>query len=532
MTEGPPTPTTEPEQDSGQHQPSALASRLFSGTVYTVLFQGVDRLSGFLQNVIVARILGAAGFGILGLVVSAATVFYAPLGAFEETVMKFSAELEGERRRQIERVLGTALAVLMLIGVISAIVCVVLAEGMTSGGGDQGLTGADAARAASLVRLESLQVLMRPGVVMATGILGGLLLIDVVAKRNIGVRALLLVGSVVGAKLLGLPGVVLAILVAEAASFAVSWHIARNGLRERGVRLRLGDWRAAKELISFVSPLYLATVVAGIGPWYSMAALTGGLGAEAAGFWRVALAFFTTARAVSIAVGYTSLPMTTHLLSTGGARLAAALTRVMRVSLWVNGAVAVLLVLAARSLVPLLYGDGFAAAWPAAAIVSLSTITVALRSPLFSYLVGSGQARMLLLIEVVGIGAYVAVLWLGAAAYGPVGLAVAYGGYLFLSLLPALWCAAAKHDLAVTQLLPLWCGAMVVALGGAGIAFLLPEGLRLAIGAPYGLIVLIGAVVGLSRTDPDVLSMIADRFRSRLGAGSGRRPEVPPDEDE
>jgi O-antigen/teichoic acid export membrane protein len=515
MMDPSPPPTTEPEESrKDAREGSGLGPRLFLGTLYSIGFQGMNRLSGFLQSVIVARLLGPSDFGILALVTSSLQVFYNPLRAFEDNIVKFAAEAQGERRPAVERILGTALLLLAVVGVSAWVLCLVLAPRMTRGGGSEGLSLVEAARATSLVRLGSAQVLMQPLVVMATGILGGLLLIDVVAKRNIAVRLLLLAGTVVGAKLLGLAGVIWAIVVTELAAVLVSCHLARLALRERDLRLRMGDRRSVREFLSLVAPYYVTTVITGLGPWFSVFVLSRAVGPETAGYWRVALAFFTVSRSISLAVGYTSLPMTTHLLSTNGARLSSALTRVIRISLWVNGGIAVVLVLFAVRLVPFLYGAEYSGAWSAAALLAISTLTMAVRQPLLSYLLGSGQVLVLLFTEAAGVGLYALSVWLGAPSWGVMGVAWAYSGYLLVTLIPPLWCCVVRGNIYLTKLLPIWGGTMAAAVGAGAIVFLLSVDLWRLISLPYALVMLATAAFGLARTDPEVITMLRDRLKS------------------
>jgi O-antigen/teichoic acid export membrane protein len=152
-------------------RPSAGASansRLVHGVSWQVITSVISRLLTFSIAIIQARLLGKAGYGQLGMVLSTLTLFglfsSASAGA---TCTKFIAELRSLDKPRAERICGLSLLVMAVFAVASGAVCLIGAPYVAAG-------ALKAPQLASLIRLSAAALIAQSVGGTFSGVLLGL----------------------------------------------------------------------------------------------------------------------------------------------------------------------------------------------------------------------------------------------------------------------------------------------------------------------------------------------------------------------
>lgn len=107
---------------------SSLAGRLARGVFWSFLGAGISRGLALLSSVFAARLLGAEGYGLLGMVRSAETMFAAFAGfGLGTTATRYVAELRERDPSRVGRILGLSRCVALATGSLMGMLLLVLA---------------------------------------------------------------------------------------------------------------------------------------------------------------------------------------------------------------------------------------------------------------------------------------------------------------------------------------------------------------------------------------------------------------------
>lgn len=271
------------------HLYSRLANGIFWSFTGSIIAQGMSLLA----TVPVARLLGAKGYGELGIIQSTMMTFVILSGlSLGDTASKYLAELRGRDKVRTGKVLGitsiTGFVVSALLGLIFYISAPYLASRVLN--------------APHLSR--SLQIaafaLFFNGVNGAQiGALSGFERFDLITIVNVWKGILSLPLMIIGAWTWGVEGTTLALLVVAFITVIITWRMLRNAMQREGIvihyRESISEWHI---LPSFYFPTVLSSLVVIIAIWAGNALLVNQRNGyvemgifNAANQWRMAIQF-------------------------------------------------------------------------------------------------------------------------------------------------------------------------------------------------------------------------------------------------
>jgi O-antigen/teichoic acid export membrane protein len=202
-----------------------LAKGMFWSLMGTVLSKGL----GIISAIVVARTLGKAGYGALGIIDGTLGLFeiFACFG-LSTTATKYVAEYRSSDPRKVGRIVGLSWAVAAVTGGLSAGALLILAPWLSS-------HALAAPHLAGLLRITAIGLFISAMNAAQTGFLSGCEAFRTIAGRNVIAGLLNFPMMVVGVLWAGLEGAVWAIV----ASSAARWFICHLAVRSEARRFNI-----------------------------------------------------------------------------------------------------------------------------------------------------------------------------------------------------------------------------------------------------------------------------------------------------
>jgi len=399
----------------------SLRARLARGALWSALGSGFSRAMTLVSMIVVARVLGTARFGQLGIVQSTAGVFsvYAGLG-LNLTATKYLAgyrrsdpERAGRILALVERVaLGSGGACALVVGLAAPVLALRVVHAPS-------LAGALASGAA-LIFFGALNGVQ-------TGALAGLEAFKALARVNALAAAGSLTFPLVGVWLLGLEGAVIGLAAALAVSCLLAGIALRAELARAGIRPdRAGWWRERGVLWRFALPAVLGSSLFVPATWIGDLILVNRhprgyaeLGVfNAADQWRVALLFLPGVLAPVVVSVFSNLRLAGHPRR----------RRLIALAMIASGAAAGtpgLFVTLAASRIMGLYGSGFQDREPVLTLLVLTAVVAALAGVFGQVIVSSLSMWWNLALNALWAAGFIVSCTLLVPRFGAEGLAVA-----------------------------------------------------------------------------------------------------------
>ncbi len=234
-------------------------SRLVSGVLWVVIVTGLGQGSGFLCQIIAARMLGFEDYGKLGMIQSIVLTLASFAGlSVGTTATKFVSELRESDPDRAGRILGLCGLITTLTGVAYAAGLVLLTPWIAG-------SLLHAPTLAGTLRLGAIYVLFCTLNAYQIGAMAGFEAFARLARVNMVLGPASLVMTFTLTRLLGLPGTVLALGASMACSWIVHQVALRRECRNYGVRIRCPSPRREIPLLcNFVLPAALSGCVGGL----------------------------------------------------------------------------------------------------------------------------------------------------------------------------------------------------------------------------------------------------------------------------
>jgi O-antigen/teichoic acid export membrane protein len=405
----------------GRYASSPLAARLIHGSLWSLGGSLASRMFALLSAVLVARMLGKATYGQLGIMQSTIGMFGALAGfGMGTAASKFVAEFRHTDPARAGRVIALSSVVSWMSGITLAAALVLLAPALA-------VSALSSPGLGPYIQLSALLLLLNTVNGAQLGVLCGFEAFRAVSWINglIGLLGLpLIVG---GALLFQLWGVVWGLIVAQAVGCLVAVRIRKREAARLGVPMP--SWsRAASELPlvwQFALPATLGCLLVNPVNWACTAMLAvqphgwehvGAL--NAANQWYGALLWFPYLIAQSV------MPVLSERI---GANDTARSAKVVVVSVKVTAAMTLPLVIIGSLLSKYImgaYGREFVGDWPTLVVSLLTCAVVAVQVPVGNLVAASGRMWNGLGMNLLWAVVFLAATWL-ALDWGVLGLALA-----------------------------------------------------------------------------------------------------------
>jgi O-antigen/teichoic acid export membrane protein len=247
---------------------SPLGSRLAHGTLWLLSGTLVSRILALLSSVIVARLLGRAGFGELGMIQATIGMFQMFAG-FElgVTATKYVAEFKLRDPEKTGRIIGLSTIVAWTTGAVVAAVMLVGAPMLAA-------STLSAPHLTGVLRISALSLLLGAISGAQAGALYGFEAFRRIAWINFATGIISLPLMVLGAVLAGLTGAVWGLALTLAGNVVLGHLALRTERRRNGIPVRyVHSWHEWRVLFSFSLPAVLSALLVAPVTWVCQAIL-------------------------------------------------------------------------------------------------------------------------------------------------------------------------------------------------------------------------------------------------------------------
>lgn len=460
---------------------SLKARWLIQGTIWSLAALVLIRAAGLARSVILARTLGPSTFGSYSIVIS--FLFTAMvLSAFglPKACAKFIAEKGGDRKAQGE-VLSAVWLISLLISAAIGLAVFVLSDAFASG----------------IYREPSLSLpLALVGIILGLLTLYEVGLSTLQGFKEVRVRAAIVtIGGIVSvfvvgllAYLKGLNGAMNGWLIASAVSLGLVIVAIARQMSKAQVRLARPSTAMVRMILGFSLLAFLAGSLAIPVYLYGDTLLARSDGFVVVGWMGVARSVGQLALLIPTAVAIPLLPM---ISENSLNRVKGTFSRIFRVNWFLALWISVLVGSSAKWLVPMLYGEPYAAASLVVYIYCIAAFLMAVASIYSSLLIGTGRIRQGFLLNSLWAFVFVVLSTFAIPRWGVNGLAATYViSYLLFALALAAYAEKGFH-IVIDAPGRLVLTSLVLILGGYVTLTRSDDGLYL--GALFLLIILGGA---------------------------------------
>lgn len=400
----------------------SLRARVALGAFWSLVGAALSR--GFLlaASVVCARLLGAGGFGALGMIQSTVGMFgvFAGLG-LGLTATKYVAEFRQSDPERAGRILGLSAAVAFLAGAVMAAMLVFAAPILSR-------TILAAPRLRGPLALGAGLVFFGAINGAQTGALAGFEAFSPIARVNLWSGLLSFPLIVLGVWRGGLAGAIAGMIAALAVNWLLNHRALARQCQRAGVpRTLAGCTRECPILHQFSLPALLASIVVAPALWLSSALLArqahgyAQLGLyTAADKWRLLILFVPTS------ISTTTLPVLSNLYGEGDGR---GFRGVFRTNLLLNAGLALLAALVVALLAtPILaiYGPAFRVGRSVLIVLAFAALPVALNTVLGQPLVAARRMWWRFAFDLLLVASLLGLAWALVPRWGALGLATAY----------------------------------------------------------------------------------------------------------
>ncbi|MGO9109688.1 MAG: oligosaccharide flippase family protein [Thermoguttaceae bacterium] len=410
---------------------SDVGYRLAKGSFWSVLGTVVSSGLALLASILIARLMGRATYGELGIIRTTMAMFGGFAGlSLGLTATKHVAEFRLTDPLRAGRVIALSGVVAFGSAALVAIACFVLAPWLAADTlATPQLTG--------LLRIGCLILFLEAITGAQTGALAGFEAFKTIARLNTVVGLLNFPVLVAGAWFGGLEGAVWGMT----ANTAVKWALSHLALRREAARAAVpfglaGWWREWPTLWNFSLPATLGGFVLGPLSWSCSALIVNQPGGYAEmGVFNAANQWYNAVMLLPCLLGEVVLPV---LSEQWGRQRTSQSKRVLRLAIAVNGllvAPVVLLGVLASPWIMASYGRDFADGWPTLVVILLTAGLVALQYPVGQMIAASGRIWLQTFVTIGWAVSFLGMTWLLVSS-GALGLA---GARAVACLIQAVW---------------------------------------------------------------------------------------------
>ena len=366
---------------------SPLGYRLARGAFWSLAGAVISKGLGIVSAIVVARVLGKAGFGELGVIYSTIVMFQVFAGfSLGMTASKYVAQFRSSDSDKAGRIIALSWVVSACTGGLCAVLLFIFAPWLAS-------HTLAAPHLGGLIRIASVVILISALNRAQEGALSGFEAFKTIAARDLIVGTVTFPLTIAGVLLAGLEGILWAMIASELLSWCVCHLGIRREARRFSVPLQLrGHLQEFPILWKFSIPAVLSGLMVMPVSWACNAILVNQpngyaeMGVlNAANQWHNALLFIPGILAGSV------LPVLSERLGSGDARQS---REVLRLSIGLNALVVVPVALVgciASPLIMRLYGDSFGGGWPVLVVVLITAAVMAVLFPIGQLIAASGR---------------------------------------------------------------------------------------------------------------------------------------------
>jgi O-antigen/teichoic acid export membrane protein len=285
--------------------PDSLRARFAKGTFWSIVGTSISQGLALLGWVVVARVLGQAGFGELAIVQSTVGVFGVVAGlGLGLTATKHVAEFRDSDPKRVGRILALSFVVALISGGLSAIILFAVSPYIA----DQAI---GAPHLAPVLRLGCWLLLFDTLCGVATGALGGFEAFRTIAKVSLVTGCAKVVLMTIGVCYWSLPGAVGAMVMATTVGSAIGFTALLKEAREFGATPSCRDMRLEMPILwKFSIPGCLSAAIVPPVTWITNAMLVHQPGGFAEmGLFYAATRFQAPLRLLGSTTGATLLPI-------------------------------------------------------------------------------------------------------------------------------------------------------------------------------------------------------------------------------
>lgn len=507
---GPQPSRSSPPGSSAGHR--LLRERLLSGGAYSFVAIVIAQGIALITSVLYARLLGPENLGVLAIFsqIASVAVAFGGLG-LGTSITKFVAQLRASDRPGLERVLSTALVVVLTSSGGASVALFLLAEPLASLYGSPDLS--------LMLRLSSLFLTLNALSAVGSAVLQGLQAIRRLSILGIAIEAASVPVIFVSVSTLGLVGAAVAgvilIVLASAMIFGSAWHF----LRREGVRSRLTfDRRSLRALLGFTVPLLISLVVLRLSALVQTSFLAMSLGYVETGLFKIASTLHHVVLFVPGAMSIPLLPAMSELYaSVSASRARESLTTLLRLTSYAGVLVALAVGFSAVPLISILYGTEYLGASTLVFILVIAGYSEMISTVAATSALGEGRTWLILSVDlvqsvvIVG-GTVVFVTWFGLVG---IGLAVLLNSIVYGIGILALLARSNRVDLRRTM--PALTDAIVAFLVAVA-AFLWGNAqANLWLGAVVVMLIAAAFWARLERREKDIAKGAVQMLRQRIG---------------
>ena len=493
----------------------SLRDRLVSGSLYAFLTVVITQSFALATSILFARLLGAAGLGVLAVYVQVSSLVMAFVGlGLSVPTAKFVAELRTRSREELGDFVSTVFTITLVSAAMTSVASFALAEFI-------GLTVYASNDLVLMIRLSSVFL-----IVNAISYFSGAVLQGLQAIRTLSIISLIVEGLTVpitfgSLALFGLVGASVAGVILVAILACLTYGHARKILARERVTIRLRfSAREAKRLALFTAPLVASTLILHFAFLAQTTVVALGLGYDDAGQFKVASILYRVLLFIPSAIGIPLLPMASELYATRTPeRTRRNLTTLLRVACFVGVPIATAVGFAAGPIIVTLYGPEYAVSAQLAFLLAISGFAEIASAVAVNFILGEGRTKALLTSDIIH-----AVIVVLSTSYFVGTLGLLGLGYAFIV-------SSTTHAIAVLSVLA-FCGGLD---SRKTVPMLLFAALGLALaallffnGAPYdvpwmGALLILGygssAWVLMGKEDRRAMSGVVTDLVSKLRAG-------------
>ncbi|WP_040401137.1 lipopolysaccharide biosynthesis protein [Amorphus coralli] len=331
----------------------------------------VQRVLGMVTTIILARILGASGYGVYGVVSATSTSIYglSRLGidaALHVTTAEGYSGTEG--RRRMEELLGAGLVLLALGGALGGLACLAISETIA----DHLFDRPDLE---IWIRIAGVAVVLQSLSQFCYATLAGLHRFAEYALVMLASAVMNLIAISLGALIADVGGAVGGLIAAQAATTLGLTLATRHSLGREALSLSFAQLaRRAATLMKFGVPYYVAGTIAIPGAYVAQGLVVRHAGLEAAGYLRVVIAITTIVSFVPTSAAAAMISMFARTRTQSAEEFACRIMLNFRLIFVFAVTTAICLAAALPWLVPVVFGRDFGAAIGPASIGLLTAV--------------------------------------------------------------------------------------------------------------------------------------------------------------
>jgi O-antigen/teichoic acid export membrane protein len=411
-----------------------LRGRFARGAFWSVMAAVASQASNLFTGILVARMLGAEGYGELAMITSTVITvgWFAGLGA-GLTATKYIAELRTKAPERAGRIIALTTTTTLASGAVVALLLTLAASELAA-------RGLAAPHLAPVLRWSAVLMLLNVFAGVQMGTLSGFEAFRTIAWLNLAQGALHVPAKLGGAHLFGVQGVVWGMMLVAALMAVRTQMAVRRQCRRSGIVITTRSMsREAGVLVKFALPALAAGALAGPVTWIGNTLLVNSSnGYEEMGVFRAADQWRNLLIFLPGVLGQAILPMLSSLLGEGQLSQARKLLLATIGGLTLITAPVAAVLILARQPIMALYGPDFAGRGEALTLLSLAGLLLAAQTPIGQLVFASGHAWAGALMNLAWAAIFLAsTSCFLAAGRGAAGLAagyvVAFTAHLFLN---------------------------------------------------------------------------------------------------